>query len=99
MKDTPPPRKRLRRLSDEEIALWTEVARSVARRRGATLPAPSNPVRPARPPAPRSNRRRTSGRPTGEALRAARSRRSNGGSSVSFRADAPRSTGRSICMG
>jgi DNA-nicking Smr family endonuclease len=52
MKDTPPPRKRLRRLTDEEIALWTEVARSVARRRGATLPAPSSPVRPARPPAP-----------------------------------------------
>ncbi len=52
MKDTPPPRKRLRRLSDEEIALWTEVARSVARRRGATLPTPSNPVRPSRPPAP-----------------------------------------------
>jgi DNA-nicking Smr family endonuclease len=52
VKDTPPPRKRLRRLTDEEIALWTEVARSVARRRGATLPAPSNPVRAARPPAP-----------------------------------------------
>ncbi len=29
---------RLRRLSDEEIALWTEVARSVSRRRGASLP-------------------------------------------------------------
>jgi DNA-nicking Smr family endonuclease len=42
----------LRRLSDEEIALWTEVARSVARRRGATLPTPSKPVRPARPTAP-----------------------------------------------
>ena len=52
MKDTPPRPQRLRRLSDEEIALWTEVARSVARRRGATLPAPSSPVRPARPPAP-----------------------------------------------
>ena len=52
MKDTPPPRKRLRRLTDEEIALWTEVARSVARRRGATLPTPLNPVRAARPPAP-----------------------------------------------
>jgi DNA-nicking Smr family endonuclease len=52
VKDTPPPRKRLRRLTDEEIALWTEVARSVARRRGATLPAPLNPVRAARPPAP-----------------------------------------------
>jgi DNA-nicking Smr family endonuclease len=52
VKDTPPPRKRLRRLTDEEIALWTEVARSVARRRGATLPAALNPVRAARPPAP-----------------------------------------------
>ena len=50
MKDTPPRSKRLRRLSDEEIALWTEVARSVARRRGAALPIPSNPVRAARPP-------------------------------------------------
>ena len=52
MKDTPPRSKRLRRLSDEEIALWTEVACSVARRRGATLPAPANPVRLAHPPAP-----------------------------------------------
>ncbi|HEY1781606.1 MAG TPA: Smr/MutS family protein [Roseiarcus sp.] len=50
----PPPRKRLRRLSDEEIALWTEVARTVARRRGATLPQPLNPSRAARPPAPPS---------------------------------------------
>jgi DNA-nicking Smr family endonuclease len=42
MKEAPPPRpQRLRRLSDEEIALWTEVARTVARRRGATLPTPS----------------------------------------------------------
>ena len=52
MKDAPPPRKRLRRLTDEEIALWTEVARSVARRRGATLPAPLNAVRAAPPAAP-----------------------------------------------
>ena len=52
MKETPPRPQRLRRLSDEEIALWTEVARSVARRRGAALPTPSSPVRPARPPAP-----------------------------------------------
>jgi DNA-nicking Smr family endonuclease len=52
VKDTPPRPQRLRRLSDEEIALWTEVARSVARRRGATLPIPSNPIKPARPPAP-----------------------------------------------
>jgi DNA-nicking Smr family endonuclease len=52
LKDTPPRPKRLRRLTDEEIALWTEVARSVARRRGAALPTPANPVSPARPPAP-----------------------------------------------
>jgi DNA-nicking Smr family endonuclease len=52
VKDTPRPRKRLRRLTDEEIALWTEVARSVARRHGAALPIPSNPLRAARPPAP-----------------------------------------------
>ena len=52
MKETPPRPQRLRRLSDEEIALWTEVARSVARRRGATLPTPSNPVSAARAPAP-----------------------------------------------
>ncbi len=49
MKDAPPRPQRLRRLSDEEIALWTEVARSVARRRGATLPTPLNPARPAPP--------------------------------------------------
>jgi len=52
LKETPPRLQRLRRLSDEEIALWVEVARSVARRRGAALPTPSNPVRPAHPPAP-----------------------------------------------
>jgi DNA-nicking Smr family endonuclease len=52
VKNTPPRPQRLRRMSDEEIALWTEVARSVARRRGATLPTPSNPVRPVRPAAP-----------------------------------------------
>ncbi|MGD1036444.1 MAG: Smr/MutS family protein [Roseiarcus sp.] len=34
---------RLRRLSDEEIALWIEVAKSVAKRRGASLPTPSSP--------------------------------------------------------
>jgi DNA-nicking Smr family endonuclease len=37
---------RLRRLSEEEIALWIEVAKSVARRRGATLPTLAAP-RPA----------------------------------------------------
>jgi DNA-nicking Smr family endonuclease len=54
LKETLPRPQRLRRLSDEEIALWTEVARSVARRRGATLPAPLNPLRAARSPAPPS---------------------------------------------
>ncbi len=47
MKEGPLPH-RLRRLSDEEIALWTEVARSVARRRGASLPAGAKPM-PAKP--------------------------------------------------
>ncbi len=53
MKEAQPPH-RLRRLSDEEIALWTEVARSVSRRRGASLPTPSRPFapKPAAPPAP-----------------------------------------------
>jgi DNA-nicking Smr family endonuclease len=40
---------RLRRLSDEEIALWTEVARSVSRRRGATLPTGAKPLTTKRP--------------------------------------------------
>ncbi len=52
MKEGPPSRQRLRRLSDEEIALWTEVARSVKRRRGAVLPTPSKPVVGDPPPAP-----------------------------------------------
>jgi DNA-nicking Smr family endonuclease len=69
MKDTPPrARHVLRRLSEDEIALWREVARTVARRRGATLPAASKsaaapsasapvsaeapPGRPAKPSAP-----------------------------------------------
>ena len=48
-----------RRLSDEEIALWAEVAKSVARRRGASLPtlAPP-PMPPRRPRRPRRRRRR-----------------------------------------
>jgi DNA-nicking Smr family endonuclease len=46
VREGPPPH-RLRRLSDEEIALWTEVARSVSRRRGASLPTA------AKPPAPK----------------------------------------------
>jgi DNA-nicking Smr family endonuclease len=41
---------RLRRLSEEEIALWIEVAKSVARRRGAILPTLATP-RPTAPPA------------------------------------------------
>ena len=52
MKEAPPIQPRLRRLSDEEIALWSEVARSVTRRRGASLPTLSKPVaqKPPRPP-------------------------------------------------
>ena len=52
MKEAPQRPHRLRRLSDEEIALWTEVARGAARRRGAALPTPSNPDagKPPRPP-------------------------------------------------
>ncbi len=49
MREAQPPH-RLRRLSDEEIALWTEVAGSVSRRRGACLPTPSKPFAP-NPPA------------------------------------------------
>lgn len=41
------PRRRLRRLTDEEIALWTAVARTVAARPEAMLPRPSTP-----PPGP-----------------------------------------------
>jgi DNA-nicking Smr family endonuclease len=52
MKEAPPRPQRLRRLSDEEIALWTEVARGVERRRGATLPTPSKPISVNRTPAP-----------------------------------------------
>ena len=51
MREGPPPH-RLRRLSDEEIALWTEVARGVQRRRGASLPAPSKPLSPKAPSLP-----------------------------------------------
>ena len=56
---------RLRRLSDEEIALWIEVAKSVARRRGATLPTLAAP-RPAAaaPAAPPPKRRRPPRRPS-----------------------------------
>jgi len=46
--DRPAPA-RLRRLSEEEIALWIEVAKSVARRRGAVLPTLASP-RPAATP-------------------------------------------------
>jgi DNA-nicking Smr family endonuclease len=51
VKEVLPRPQRLRRLSDEEIALWTEVARTVARRRGAVLPTPSKPVVAAPAPA------------------------------------------------
>ena len=49
--DEKPRRTELRRLSEEEIALWAEVAKSVARRRGASLPAIVEP-KPA-PPSPK----------------------------------------------
>ena len=54
MKETTHRPHRQRRLSDDEIALWTEVARGVERRRGAALPTPSNPRagEPAAAPAP-----------------------------------------------
>jgi DNA-nicking Smr family endonuclease len=53
VKEAPQRPHRLRRLSDEEIALWAEVARGVKRRRGAALPAPSKPAagEPSPPPA------------------------------------------------
>lgn len=46
-----PRRSDLRRLSEEEIALWAEVAKSVARRHGASLPAIVEPK--PTPPAPK----------------------------------------------
>jgi len=61
MKETPPRPHRLRRLTDEEIALWTEVARSVARRRGASLPIPSKASGSSGRPAPTP----TAAEPTG----------------------------------
>jgi DNA-nicking Smr family endonuclease len=63
---------RLRRLSEEEIALWIEVAKSVARRRGATLPTLAAPqpattpiadAPPAAPAAPTTKPRRPTGPP------------------------------------
>ena len=53
MKGAPHRPQRLRRLSDEEIALWAEVARGVERRRGAALPTPSG-LRVGEPPTPPS---------------------------------------------
>jgi DNA-nicking Smr family endonuclease len=49
-----PAKARLRRLSEEEIALWIEVAKTVAKRRGATLPALAAPPAPAPKGAPKS---------------------------------------------
>ncbi len=67
--DKPRP-SRLRRLSDEEIALWVEVAKSVAKRRGASLPtlaapSPSATSQPAPAPvvAPPARPRKASGLP------------------------------------
>lgn len=50
-RDETPRRSPARRLSDEEIALWAEVARSVARRRGAAPPAVPAPRTAPPPPA------------------------------------------------
>jgi DNA-nicking Smr family endonuclease len=71
--DSGRPRRGLRRLTDEEIELWTAVARSVARRRGAALPALSRPKPPpdpqpalapsAAPSAPPTKKPRPSGPP------------------------------------
>ena len=45
MKDAPPPaRRRLRRLTDEEIALWLTVTQSVTPRPETVLPTPENPI-------------------------------------------------------
>ncbi len=45
MKDAPPPaRRRLRRLTDEEIALWLTVTKSVTPRAETVLPTPENPL-------------------------------------------------------
>ncbi len=54
MKEAPdkPRPSRLRRLSDEEIALWVEVAKSVSKRRGASLPTLASPPRSTPPPPP-----------------------------------------------
>jgi DNA-nicking Smr family endonuclease len=54
MKEAPdkPRPSRLRRLSDEEIALWVEVAKSVSKRRGASLPTLASPPRSTAPPPP-----------------------------------------------
>ncbi len=70
MKEAPPRPPRLRRLSDEEIALWTEVARGVERRRGAVLPTPSKLVAEPAPSAPRTAAS-SAGTPAGEAVPAA----------------------------
>jgi DNA-nicking Smr family endonuclease len=61
MKDAPPivstpGRSRLRRLSDDEIALWLTVTKSVTPRPDAVLPAPPNPAPAApAPPPPTQN--------------------------------------------
>ena len=99
MKDTPPrpqafaaPERRGDRALDRGRALRRAAARrdpacAVESRKGRPAPCPAPNSRPSLlPPGRRSPPPR-------------RSRRSNGGSSANCRADAPRSTGRSICMG
>jgi DNA-nicking Smr family endonuclease len=56
--------RRPRKLSEEEIALWAEVARTVKRRRGV-VPPPELPPRPAPPPSPALPPREPPPRPAG----------------------------------
>ena len=77
MKDGPLPH-RLRRLSDEEIALWTEVARSVSRRRGASLPTGAKPL-PVKPQAAPTTTAASVPEAGPERPARCRSRRSSGG--------------------
>jgi len=67
MKSLDPPRRRTRKLTDEEIALWAEVARGVRRRPGV-LPAPEPPpvplaAAPAAPLRPQREAPRSTGPP------------------------------------
>ena len=64
MKTLDPPRRRTRKLTEEEIALWAEVARGVRRRPGA-LPAQEPPPAPSSAIAPPLRPRTETHRPAG----------------------------------